>query len=252
MNKIKCIIVDDEPLAVGMLENFVSRTPSLELVSSFTDPVEALARISEVRPDLVFLDIQMPDLNGLELSKMLPDCTYIIFTTAFKQYAYESYEVEAVDYLLKPICYQKFLEAVAKVQRRLAGGQQVAEQSAGQYNVQSAEQPSGQTSVFIRTDRAFRRVELNDIQYISGLKDYVTIYLEGEKEPIVAHLTMKSIEEMLPSERFMRVHRSHIVALSKITSIDSNGDVLLGSAYIPVSDSYRPALEAFIAQNLLK
>ena len=181
MNIIKCIIVDDEPLAVGMLENFVSRTPSLELVSSFTDPVEALARISEVRPDLVFLDIQMPDLNGLELSKMLPDCTYIIFTTAFKQYAYESYEVEAVDYLLKPIRYQKFLEAVAKVQRRLAGGQQVAEQSAGQYNVQSAEQPSGQTSVFIRTDRAFRRIELNDIQYISGLKDYVTIYLEGEK-----------------------------------------------------------------------
>ena len=112
--KIRCIVVDDEPLAVEMLAGYVRRTPSLELISTFTDPVLALSEINSTKPELVFMDIQMPDLNGLELSKLLPSETLIIFTTAFKEYAFESYEVGAIDYLLKPIKYQKFLEAVAK------------------------------------------------------------------------------------------------------------------------------------------
>ena len=117
MCKIRCIVVDDEPLAVEMLAAFIRKTPSLELTATFTDPVLALSAIGEVKPDLVFLDIQMPDLNGLELSRLLPQDTRVIFTTAFRQYAFESYEVEALDYLLKPIRYQKFIESVSKAER---------------------------------------------------------------------------------------------------------------------------------------
>lgn len=117
MEPLRCVIVDDEPLAVKMLENFVARTPALSLAASFTDSVEALSRLSELRPHLLFLDIQMPDLDGLSLSRMVPSQTRIIFTTAFKQYAFESYEVSALDFLLKPIRYQKFLEAVGKAQQ---------------------------------------------------------------------------------------------------------------------------------------
>ena len=161
VRNLKCIVVDDEPLAVKMLEGFVERTPFLELAGSFNDPVLALSEIRTLAPELVFLDIQMPDLDGLELSRMLPPRTRVIFTTAFKQYAFESYEVSALDFLLKPIRYQKFLEAAEKAREWFA----LKEAAAAP--VTSAEK----TSVFLKVDGVLRKVELADIQYVEGMKE---------------------------------------------------------------------------------
>lgn len=239
MCKIRCIVVDDEPLAVEMIAGYVRRTPSLELAGTFTDPVAALSAIAKQKPELVFLDIQMPDLNGIELSRLLPSETKMIFTTAFRQYAFESYEVEAIDYLLKPIIYSKFLEAVSKAERWFDMLQT------------SAEGARERKSAFIRMEGEFRNIDFEDILYVSGMKDYVLIHLESEKEPLVAHLTMKAMEEMLPGDRFMRVHRSYITALSKITSVDAYGDIFLGEIAIPVSETYRKDVYRYIQSHLL-
>ena len=241
MCKIRCIVVDDEPLAVEMIAAFIRKTPSLELAGTFTDPVVALSRIGEMNPDLVFLDIQMPDLNGLELSRLLPQDTRVIFTTAFRQYAFESYEVEALDYLLKPIRYNKFLEAVGKAERWMESS------SLSVYSTCS----NTEESAFIKTEREYRNIEFDQILYVAGMKDYVLIYLASEPEPIVTHITLKAIEEKLPSDMFMRVHRSYIVALDKITAIDSCGDILIDKISVPVSDSYRKEIEKHVKENLL-
>ena len=234
MHKIKCIVVDDEPLAVEMLATYIRKTPSLELAGTFTDPVQAVSAMAEIKPDLVFLDIQMPDLNGLELARLIPEDTRIIFTSAFRQYAFESYEVEALDYLLKPIRYQKFLEAVSKAEKWMANRPEKSRRSA-----------------FIKTEREYRNIEFDQILYVAGMKDYVLIYLASEPEPIVTHITLKAIEEKLPSDMFMRVHRSYIVALDKITAIDSCGDILIDKISVPVSDSYRKEIEKHVKENLL-
>ncbi|MBQ7020124.1 MAG: response regulator transcription factor [Bacteroidales bacterium] len=234
MHKIKCIVVDDEPLAVEMLATYIRKTPSLELAGTFTDPVQAVSAMAEIKPDLVFMDIQMPDLNGLELARLIPEDTRIIFTSAFRQYAFESYEVEALDYILKPIRYQKFLEAVSKAEKWMANRPEKSRRSA-----------------FIKTEREYRNIEFDQILYVAGMKDYVLIYLASEPEPIVTHITLKAIEEKLPSDMFMRVHRSYIVALDKITAIDSCGDILIDKISVPVSDSYRKEIEKHVKENLL-
>lgn len=234
MHKIKCIVVDDEPLAVEMLATYIRKAPSLELAGTFTDPVQAVSAMAEIKPDLVFMDIQMPDLNGLELARLIPEDTRIIFTSAFRQYAFESYEVEALDYILKPIRYQKFLEAISKAEKWMANRPEKSRRSA-----------------FIKTEREYRNIEFDQILYVAGMKDYVLIHLASEPEPIVTHITLKAIEEKLPSDMFMRVHRSYIVALDKITAIDSCGDILIDKISVPVSDSYRKEIEKHVKENLL-
>ena len=241
MKTLRCIIVDDEPLAVKMLEGFVARTPFLELAGSFNDPVLALSEIRAQSPELVFLDIQMPDLDGMELSRMLPPETRVIFTTAFKQYAFESYEVSALDFLLKPIRYQKFLEAAQKAQEWFAL------KEAASAPVPSAEK----TSVFLKVDGVLRKVELSDIQYVEGMKDYVMFHLASVRQPLVTHLTMKAVEDLLPPEQFMRIHRSYILGLEHIASVSPQGDVKVGDALLHVSEGYRPAFDAYL-QGLSK
>ena len=217
MKTLTCMIVDDEPLAVKMLEDFVSRTPYLRLAASFNDPV-------------LFLDIQMPDLDGLNLSRMVPPGTRVIFTTAFKEYAFDSYEVNALDFLLKPIRYHKFLGAAEKARQW--------------FEMSSVKEERG--SLFVRVDSQLRQVEISRILYVTGLKDYVMIYLEGEARPLITHVTMKAMEEMLPSGRFMRVHRSYIVALDKIRSVDRNNCVYIGKEIIHVTDAYKEAFNAYL------
>ena len=241
MKTLRCIIVDDEPLAVKMLEGFVARTPFLELAGSFNDPVLALSEIRVQSPELVFLDIQMPDLDGMELSRMLPPETRVIFTTAFKQYAFESYEVSALDFLLKPIRYQKFLEAAQKAQEWFAL------KEAASAPVPSAEK----TSVFLKVDGVLRKVELSDILFVEGMKDYVMFHLASARQPLVTHLTMKAVEDLLPPEQFMRIHRSYILGLEHIASVSPQGDVKVGDALLHVSEGYRPAFDAYL-QGLSK
>ena len=230
MKTLTCMIVDDEPLAVKMLEDFVSRTPYLRLAASFNDPVLALSTLRESSVDVLFLDIQMPDLDGLNLSRMVPPGTRVIFTTAFKEYAFDSYEVNALDFLLKPIRYHKFLGAAEKARQWL--------------EMSSVKEERG--SLFVRVDSQLRQVEISRILYVTGLKDYVMIYLEGEARPLITHVTMKAMEEMLPSGRFMRVHRSYIVALDKIRSVDRNNCVYIGKEIIHVTDAYKEAFNAYL------
>lgn len=248
---LSCMIVDDEPLAVKLLESFVAKTPDLELLGSFTDSVEAINAIKEEKPQLLFLDIQMPDLSGMELAHMLPAGTKVIFTTAFKEYAFESYEVAALDFLLKPIRYNKFIAAVEKAREwYLARTPQPAAPVVGADTPQTSPilaTPTG-GSIFLKVDGEFRQVALDKILYVSGMKDYVMFYLEGERKPLITHLTMKSVEEMLPTQQFMRVHRSYIVALDKIRSVDRNDCIYIGDEIIRVTEAYRETFLNFLAR----
>ena len=237
MRPLTCIIVDDEPLAVRLLESYVEKTPDLNLLASYTDSVTAINAVKEQKPDVLFLDIQMPNIDGMELAHSLPAETRVIFTTAFKEYAFESYEVNALDFLLKPIRYNKFLGSIEKA-RKLFDIQQIS--------VQPKQQLS---TVFIRVDGEWRNIPVDQITYISGMKDYVLFYLDGGKKPLITHLTMKAVEEMLPSEKFLRVHRSYIIAVDKIQKVDRNDCIYIGEEIIHIPDGYLPTFRAFVEKR---
>jgi DNA-binding LytR/AlgR family response regulator len=230
MTPITCIIVDDEPLAVKLLESFVAKTPQLQLLASFTDSVEALCFLREHPVQLAFMDIQMPDMNGMELSHMLTGDTKIIFTTAFKEYAFESYEVSAIDFLLKPIRYNKFIAAVEKAE---------------QWFSHQKETPSTPKTMFLRVDGELRQVNFDNILYVEGMKDYVRFHVEGERLPLTTHMTMKAVEDALPAEDFMRINRSYIVRLDKIRTVDRNLCAYIGNEIIRVTEAYREAFERY-------
>ena len=235
---IKCAIVDDEPLAVELLASYVKKIPFLELCGKYTNATDALHGIGETPVDLLFLDIQMPELNGLELSRMLPETTRIVFTTAFNQYAVDGFRVNALDYLLKPISYAEFMEACNKALQWF----QLVQQNEQQPAVKAEEEP---TSIFVKSEYKLLQIDLDDIRYIEGLKDYVKIYTEQSPHPILSLMNMKAIEQMLPASRFIRVHRSFIVQKSKIREIERNR-IVFGNVYIPIGDSYKQAFQDFI------
>jgi len=234
MRPLTCMIVDDEPLAVRLLVSYVEKTPDLLLLSSFTDSISAINAVREQKPDLLFLDIQMPNLDGMELAHSLPEQTRVVFTTAFKEYAFESYEVNALDFLLKPIRYNKFLNAVEKAKKQLVPSPETS-------------QPSPQqNTVFIRVEGEWRNVVIDQIIYVSGMKDYVMFYLDGEKKPLISHLTMKAVEEMLPSDKFLRIHRSYIIAVDKIQKVDRNDCIYIGEEIIHIPDGYQQIFNQFL------
>lgn len=239
--ELSCIIVDDEPLAVQLLESFVKRTPYLRFVASYTDPVLALSELSKQPVDLLFLDIQMPDLDGLNLSRMVPPETRVIFATAFKEYAFDSYEVNALDFLLKPIRYHKFLQAAEKARQWFELQEQARE---------SQQKEAERESLFVRMDGELKQIDVNSILYVAGLKDYVVLYLDDEPKGVITNVTMKAMEEMLPAGRFMRVHRSYIVALDKIRKVDRNNCIYIGKEIIHVTDAYRDAFTNYLKANL--
>lgn len=234
MRPLTCMIVDDEPLAVRLLESYVEKTPELKQLASYTDSITAINAIKEQKPDLLFLDIQMPNIDGMELAHSLPAETRVIFTTAFKEYAFESYEVNALDFLLKPIRYNKFLGSIEKA-RKLIDVQQTASQPKQQPN-----------TVFIRVDGEWRNITVDQIIYVNGMKDYVLFYLDSEKKPLISHLTMKAVEEMLPSDKFLRIHRSYIVAVDKIKKVDRNDCVYIGEEIIHIPDGYLQTFRNFL------
>jgi len=234
MKPLSCMIVDDEPLAVRLLESYVEKTPDLQLLTSYTDSMTAINAIKEHKPNLLFLDIQMPNIDGMELAHSLPAETRVVFTTAFKEYAFESYEVNALDFLLKPIRYNKFLGSIEKA-RKVFDVQQTAVQPKQLLN-----------TVFIRVDGEWRNISIDQITYVNGMKDYVLFYLDGEKKPLISHLTMKAVEEMLPSDKFLRIHRSYIVAVDKIQKVDRNDCVYIGEEIIHIPDGYLQTFRNFL------
>lgn len=223
---LNCIIVDDEPLALDLLETYVRRTPFLRLAARCDNAVEALAALDKEPVDLAFLDIQMPELNGLELSRLITHRTKIVFTTAFEQYALEGFRVDAVDYLLKPFNYAEFLRAATKAQH-------LVELERNQ--TADACHPD---SIFVKSDYKLVQIELRHILYIEGLKDYVRIQTDTPQGGILTLMNMKNIEERLPADTFLRVHRSYIVNINQIKTIERNR-IVFGKVYIPVSDSYK-------------
>lgn len=237
---LTCMIVDDEPLAVRLLESYVEKTPDVQLLASYTDSIIAINAIKEQKPDLLFLDIQMPNIDGMELAHSLPAETRVVFTTAFKEYAFESYEVNALDFLLKPIRYNKFLGSIEKA-RKVFDSQQTA--------VQPKQQPN---TVFIRVDGEWRNIPVDQITYVNGMKDYVLFYLDGEKKPLISHLTMKAVEEMLPPDKFLRIHRSYIVAVDKIQKVDRNDCVYIGEEIIHIPDGYQQVFNQFLGTRSIE
>lgn len=238
MANIKCAVVDDEPLALGLMASYVKKTPFLELVGAYSSAVLAMQEMHDHPVDLVFLDIQMPELNGLDYSRMIPPQTRVVFTTAFNQYALDGYKVNALDYLLKPISYPDFLQAANKAQEWF----KLIEQSQQTDKTEKAEEIQ---SIFVKSEYKLIQIELKKILFIEGLKDYVKIYEENSPKPIMSLMSMKSLEEMLPADRFLRVHRSYIVQKEKIRVIEHNR-IVFGNTYIPIGDSYKQAFQDFL------
>lgn len=237
---LNCLIVDDEPLAVELLEAYVKRTPFLELKGAFTNAFDALALLEKETLDLLFLDIQMPELNGLELSRLVGTQVKVIFTTAFEQYAVEGFKVDALDYLLKPISYPEFLRAAHKALR----WKEMAEAAS------SLEVREIADALFVRSGNKFVKVQLSHIIYIEGMQDYVKIYLDDNSQPVVTLNTMKDFEESL-SFPFLRIHRSYIINFDKVTMVERNR-VFLGGTYVSVSDTYKEQFLEQINRKTLK
>ena len=232
--RITCIVVDDEPLAARLVESYVQKTPFLELKGCFSRGTAAFDFLQTNPVDLLFCDIQMPVLSGMELSRMLPERTRIIFTTAFSEYAVEGFRVRALDYLLKPISYEDFLTAALKAKEYFSQSETPAAPSAGT----DGRQPR---SIFVKTEYRLQQIELDRITYIEGYKDYVRIHLDGESEPVLSLMRLKSLEESLPSPRFVRVHKSYIVQIDRIEAIERN-HIIIGKERIPIGESYQDAL----------
>ncbi|PJJ47806.1 LytR/AlgR family response regulator transcription factor [Hymenobacter chitinivorans] len=247
MTILKCIAVDDEPLALGMVAAFIEQTPFLQLVGKYSSGVEALRSLHE-HPDLdlLFLDIQMPELTGLELARVLDrgpagSGPRIIFTTAFNQYALDGYRVDALDYLVKPFSYEEFLRAATKAR---------AYAELHQAPAPAAPAPSAAPEddfIFLKVEYELVRVALDDILYVEGLKDYVKVHLRSAPRPLLSLMSLKSMEEKLPARRFLRIHRSFIVALDKIEAVRRN-TVQIGSATLAVSDQYKEAFLQFMSR----
>lgn len=239
---LNCVIIDDEPLALELLKSYVEKTTFLHLVGTYSNAIQAMKDMTGKEPvQLMFLDIQMPGIDGLEFAKLVDSSTRIVFTTAFEQYALESYKVNALDYLLKPISYTDFLQSVNKAVHWF----DVHDKS---QQMPSEQVPVHQDYIYVKSDYKLLQIPLHQILYIEGLKDYVKIYLEGEPKPILSLISMKMMEERLPSEQFIRVHRSYIVQKSKIKVID-RGRIVFNKEYIPISDSYKQELFVHINEH---
>lgn len=228
---LSTLIVDDEPLALDLMERYVKRTPFLRLAGKCSGGAEALQVLAEQHIDVAFMDIQMPGMNGLELSRLTGDTTRVIFTTAFQQYAIDGFKADAIDYLLKPIDYNEFLRAANKALRWFSLAHPAGNEP---------ENTPSKTHLLVRADYRQLRIALKDILYIEGLKDYVKIFTADSPKPVVTQMSLKSLEESLPPEEFMRIHRSYIVRLDAVKVIE-RGRIVFGKTYVPVSDAYREA-----------
>ncbi len=239
MRNITCIIVDDEPPALALLEGYIARTPFLELVGKCTSPYQAMQILQSVKVDLVFLDIQMPGVTGIELSRVIQNGPRVVFTTAYSQYALEGFKVDALDYLVKPFNYEEFIKAANKALAWFGRGHGETEQSS-----------HSEASIFVKSDYKLVKIDLDKILYVEGLKDYLKIYTIDHPKPILTIMTLKTMEEKLPANMFMRVHRSFIVNLTKISTVDRSR-IVFDKVYIPIAESYKEKFNIFISQRSL-
>jgi len=237
--KLKTIAIDDEPLAIALLTDYITKTPFLELAGTFDNPLDAIDFLHHQPVDLILVDIQMPELTGIEFVRTLESAPKVIFTTAYAQYAIEGFKLNATDYLLKPFGYEEFLKAVQKAYK------QAELENSAATTVEANNQ-----FLFLKSEYKIRRINFNDILYVEGLKDYIKVFIKGELKPILSLSSVKAIESKLPEEKFMRVHRSFIVNLEQIDTIDRSR-IVFGKEYIPVSDQYKEKFQAYLDKNFL-
>lgn len=235
---INCLIIEDEPLARNLMTEYVNKVPYLRLIQACSNPITALEILRNEPVDLIFLDIQMPELTGISLLKTLRKRPFVILTTAYSQYALEGYELDVVDYLLKPITFERFLKAVDKVNQRTNASTVPAAQTRTEAAV-----PASPAYVFVKDGTKLVKVFFDDILFVEGMKDYVTIHTKNQK--ITTLQRLKVLEEQLPSDKFFRVHHSFIVAIQAIDAVHK-GEVRIADAHIPISESYRKAFREFI------
>ncbi|MGD0583390.1 MAG: LytTR family DNA-binding domain-containing protein [Bacteroidales bacterium] len=236
---ISVIAIDDEPLALKLITDYISKTPSLKLLGKFENPLEASKFLSENTIDLVFTDIHMPDLKGIEFTRTMEKGPKVIFTTAFEKYALEGYKLDIVDYLLKPFSYEEFLKAVQKANRLI----RVERGSLSKVE-------ANEEFLFLKSDYKIKRINFNDILYIEGLKDYVKVYIQNIQKPVLSLSSLKLLETKLPDDKFMRIHRSFIVNLHKIDTIERSR-IVFGKTYIPIGDQYKEKFQEFLDKNFL-
>lgn len=237
--KLRCIAIDDEPLALQQVAAYVQKIPYLEMVGKCSSAFQALELLENQQVDLMFVDINMPDLNGLEFVKSLTQKPLLIFTTAYSEYALEGFKVDALDYLLKPFSFAEFSKAAGKARTQFELMQNAPEKL-----------ESNDEFLFIKSEYKLLRVNLNDILFIEGMKEYVRIHIDGQK-PIMTLLSMKSLEAKLPESNFMRVHRSYIVNMEKVKTVERMTIVFDDKHRIPVSDNYKEKFQAFLDKNFM-
>jgi two-component system, LytTR family, response regulator LytT len=236
---IHTIAIDDEPLALQLVTGYIEKTPGLKLIGKFDNPLDAVEFLAREKVDLIFVDIQMPDLSGIEFTRSMVRGPKVIFTTAYEKYALEGFRLEVVDYLLKPFSYEEFFRSVQKVQNliKLEGTALNQVESNSEF-------------LFLKSDYKIKRINFNDILYIEGLKDYVKVYTNNDPKPILSLTSLKTLETKLPESKFMRVHRSFIVNLDKIATIERSR-IVFGKAYIPVSEQYKDKFQEYLNKNFL-
>jgi DNA-binding LytR/AlgR family response regulator len=231
---LRCLAIDDEPLALELLEDNIGQVPYLELAGKCSNALEALKILQQEQVDLIFLDIQMPGLTGLQFIQSLTQRPMIILVTAYEKFALEGFNLDVIDYLVKPVSLDRFIKACNKALEL--------------YNLKNRKPEttaSEQEYFFVNVEYSLQKVEFGDIQWIEGLKDYIKIYLRNSNKPIVTRLSMKTVEEQLPASRFIRIHKSYIVSVAAITSIRKTS-VFVGETEFPVGDNYKDALQAFV------
>lgn len=234
---LSCAIIDDEPLAANLLQSYVKKTSNLVLRGTFNSAITAMGELRDKPVDVLFLDIQMPELNGLEFARLMPTETKIIITTAFDQYAIEGYRANVFDYLLKPITYESFLDSINNVISRNSSSRKQALRLQDRF-------------IYLKSEYKLVQIHLDDILYIEGLKDYVKVYLEGNKKNVMSLMNMKKIDDYLPHPEFLRVHRSYIVHMHKVKLID-RARIVFGDDYIPITESYKDIVQKYLDDHTL-
>lgn len=235
--KIRTIAIDDEPPALELVRRNIEKTPFLELLGTFDNPLDAIDFLSDNEVDLILLDIHMPDLTGVEFARSLKEGPHVIFTTAYDKYALEGFRLNVIDYLLKPFNYEEFLTAVQKAKKQI----ELERTSFREARVENR-------FLFLKSEYKIRRINFDDILYIEGLKDYVKVYLRHERRAVLSLATLKSLENTLPGKQFMRVHKSYIVNLDQIQTIERYR-IIFGETRIPVGEQYKSAFNEFLRKN---
>ena len=238
---IRCMAIDDEPLALQQIAAYIGKVPYLELVAQCQSALEAHQFLQHDTVDVIFCDINMPDLNGMDFIKALVAPPLVVFTTAYAEYAVEGFKVNAVDYLLKPFGLQDFMRAANRVKERLEGGVPT---------VSNASANTSDDTIFLKTEYRIVKVSISDIRYVEAMSEYLKVYLESEAKPIITLLSMKKMEERLP-DYFMRIHRSYIINLTKIQEVNKNRVIMDSDTYLPIGDMYKETFQKYLDTKFL-